>query len=560
MTQAERSAQAQNAFSAHPSKDSSSPLLLLKNAFSRLNSRILLVPALLAVLAGCGESRLTVDLVNHVQAGELTAAQTTIDDLYGTDADEALVRHMEKGLVSHLQGDFNASDRELDLAAPLVDDLRGSQVGDAIVSSLYNDTVTTYVGKPFEHTQVDYYRTLNSLLAAGATEGLWVPPTIMVPAREPLLPDPPVDVAKTRDKAIIVARRMTLNQLKETEDASGSKRYDDDPFARVLAACAVLCEAPQRRTESDQQFTAAMLTRALKAYDAQQEQLGKNKSFRYEVNGQPTFVKRLYLRHLLTYDPDLYASESQRLGITDAVPAPGTGSVLVLNQVGRIARPQPLQIGIAAVGFRSDDSTHFNWGSITFFAKGPGSDIARDWILLPIPGDVVQRILAPGGATVIGFEIPVHEPDAPAPGPAMIRAGDRSAAGEVVCDLDAYARSRLKDDQPALLLKTLLRVAAKQAIVAIGARAANQKNENSDGGLLGLAINLAGSALATATESADLRAWNTLPNLVEATLIDLPVGTHPLSITTTSGSHELGPVRIEAGRLTLVSVRTMPPR
>jgi hypothetical protein len=519
------------------------------------------------VLGGCGESRLTVQLTAEVRGGELSKAQKTIDELYGTDRDDALLKHMEKGLVSHLQGDFAASDAELDAAAPLVDDLRGSHVGDAIATAIVNDTLATYLGRPFEHTQVDYYRTLNNLLLAQAIEGRWQPPTLIVPGREPLatLPPPTPGMAdKATEKSIITARRMTINQLKETEDAAGSKRYDDDPFARVLAAVAVLAEAPQQRTESDQQFATAMLTRALKAYHAQKQTLGASgQPFRYEVADNPAVATALYLRQLKTYDPDLYATEAPKLasglaGLTAEPPA-GTGSLLVLNHVGLIARPEPLQIGIAALGFASKDVTTFNWGAVTFYAKGPGSDIAKSWVMLPIPGDVVQKCLAPGGASVIGFEIPVHAPDAPIPGPATITVGGRSRTGETVCDLDAYARSELKDHQPALLLKTLLRVAAKQTLVALGAGAVHHNNESSGGELLAFGINLIGSALMTATESADLRAWNTLPDHIEASLIDLPAGTYPVSISSFTGTQDLGSVRIEPGRLTLVSVRSMPP-
>jgi hypothetical protein len=527
-----------------------------------LPARSLVVSSLLALaLAGCGESRLTVALCEQVHDGNLSKAQGTIEELYGSDSDEALLKHMEKGLVSHLQGDFAASDSELDAAAPLVDDLRGNHVGDAIVSSLYNDTVTTYVGRPFEHTQVDYYRTLNNLLGAQAAEGRWVPPTLLVPGREPLVAPLAVDAAKAYEKAIICARRMTVNQLKETADAADGARYDDDPFARVLAAVSVLSLAPRERTESDQQFATAMLTRALKAYAAQDGTLGKpGNPFRYEVAKTPQVATTLYLRQLKSYDPDFYTTESSRLQANGDVP-PGTGSLLVLNHVGLIARPQPLQIGLAAIGFAAPaNSTSFNWGAIGFYAQGPGSDIARQWPVLPIPGDVVQKCLAPGGATVIGFELPAHAPDKPLAGPATITAGGVSRTGEVLCDLDAYARSQLKEAQPHVLLKTLLRVAAKQTLVGLGSAAVGKKHQSSEGDLLAFAINLAGSALMTATESADLRAWNTLPDHIEASLIDLPAGTYPLTISTFSGTRDLGTVRIDAGRLTLAAVRTMPPQ
>ncbi len=528
-----------------------------------MSPRLLVSTLVVVALAGCGESRLTVKLVEETQTGQLKDAQGTVEDLYGTDSDDALLKGMQQGLLCHLQGDYSGSGLKLDGTAPLVDELRGAHVGDAILSSLYNDTVTTYVGRPFEHTQIDYYRTLNSLLAAEQADGRWVAPTIMVPGSEPLVPSMAINPSIGYQNAIIYARRMTINQLKETEDAGASKRYDDDPFARMLAAITVFCLAPGERVESDRQLATAMLARSLKAYKNQQEILGKTgEPFRYEVHGVPELATQLYLRNLHSYDPELFASEVTRLGFTAddprIVPPTGSGSVLILDHDGMIARPEPLQIGIGAIGFEAKDSTSFTWGSIVFFAKGPGSDIARTWVALPIPGDAVQKILAPGGAAIIGFEIPVHAPDLPLGGPATATVGGVSRTGEVVCDLDAYARSQLKDAQPGLLLKTLLRVVAKQGLVAVGASQAKKRNSGSNGELLAFLINLLGSSLATATESADLRAWTTLPNHVAGSLIDLPAGTYPISITTVSGTHSLGTVRVDPDRLTLVSVRTMP--
>lgn len=530
-----------------------------------MSPRLLVSGLALIALAGCGESRLTVELCEQTQTGQLAKAQGTAEDLYGTNSDDKLLKGMEQGMLCHLQGDFAGSGLKLDATAPLVDDLRGNHIGDAIVSSLYNDTVTTYVGRPFEHTQVDYYRTLNSLLAAEQADGRWVPPTIMVPNGEPLVPSKAVDPFIAYQNAIIYARRMTINQLKETEDAQQSKRYDDDPFARMLAAIAVFCLAPGERTESDRQLASAMLARSLTAYKKQQESLGKSgEPFRYEVHGVPELATQLYLRNLRGYDPELFATEVGRLGFAAddprIMPPTGSGSVLILDHDGMIARPEPLQIGIGAIGFESKDSTNFTWGSIVFFAKGPGSEIAKTWVALPIPGDAVQKILAPGGAAIIGFEIPVHAADTPLGSPATATVGSVSRTGEVVCDLDAYARSQLKDAQPGILLKTLLRVVAKQGLVAVGANQAKKRNSGSEGELFAFLVNLLGSTLATATESADLRAWNTLPNHVAASLIDLPAGTYPISITTVSGTHSLGSVRVEADRLTLVSVRTMPLR
>ena len=522
------------------------------------------VSSLLGVaLAGCGESRLANEIREQTTKNDLTAARKSASELYSDNGD-ALLAGMEQGMLANLQGDTADSNRQLDAIAPLVDDLRSAQVVDAMLTAVYNDSASKYIGKPYEHTQIDYYRTLNHLIVGERAENRWQPTGMVIPSKNAVpAPEMGLEVAfKAYQTAIIMARRMTINQLKETSDAAGDKRYDDDPFARVLTAIAVMSIDPTQQTESDRQLAAAMLTRALSAYKTQHDALAAGGNlFRYEVAEQPTLATTLYLRHLRTYDPDLFTTEIAKRGFAANdprfTPPSGTGAVLVLNHVGLIAQPQPLQIGIAAIGFSSPDSTTFNWGGITFFAKGPGSEIARNWILLPIPGDVVQQCLAPGGATVIGFEIPVHAPDNTNASSESVTVGDVTRSGEVVCDLDAYARSRLKDDQPHVLLKTLLRVAVKQASVAIGSRAVReQHSQNSE--LLAFAINLAGSALATATESADLRAWLTLPNHVEGTLIDVPAGSYPVTMSSSEGTQNLGTVQVTPGRITLVPIRTFP--
>jgi hypothetical protein len=536
----------------------------MSRARSRLTTSTWVAGSLLSLaLAGCGESRLAHELREQTAAGELAKARSTAAEL-DSGSKNVLLAGMEQGLLAHLQGDPGDSNKQLDAIAPIVDDLRSAQVVDAVVTSIYNDTASTYVGKPFEHTQIDYYRTLNYLMIGERAENRWQPTGMVMPPKQPMAPvvSGPDVAFYAYQNALIMARRMTINQLKETADAADGKRYDDDPFARMLTAMAVFCLDAQQQTDSDRQLAAAMLKRALVAYQSQHDALSTSAStLRYEVAAQPSLATTLYLRHLRAYDPDLFADEVAKRGLpaTDPrfVPPAGSGSVLILNHVGLIAQPRPLQIGIAAIGFSEKDATNFFWGGISFYAKGPGNEVAHSWPLLPIPGHVVQQCLAPGGAAVIGFEIPVHAPDQTITPPASVTVGGITGGGEVLCDLDAYARSTLKDAQPQVLLKTLLRVAVKQGTVAAAAYAARQQRKDSSE-LLAFGINLIGSALATATESADLRGWLTLPDHIEGTLIDLPAGTYPVSISAPGGSHQLGTVQVTPGRVTLVPVRTFP--
>ena len=518
-----------------------------------------LVP-LAALLVGCGPSRTTERMLDEVAHGEMAKAEVSAVDLYGSDSDEALVRHMEIGLIRHLGGDLEGSLKELDAAAPLVDDRRKASFTDAVTTAIVNDTVGAFQGRAYEHTQVDYYRVLDHLLMAERQESLWNPPRLFWP-RGPLPPAPlnPLSAADHRQRAVIAARRMTINQLKETEDANKGRRYDDDPFARLMAGVVVASLPPQERTESDEQFAAAMLARALTAYAHQAKTLGSDQPFRYEATAEPAIARTLYLRQLLRYDPEEAQRQLEQRQLTKAqvLPPPGSGSILVLHHAGFAARPEPLQIGIGAMGFSAPaGSTCVSWGSVVFVVEGPGHEIAQRWPVLPIPGEVVQTLLAPGGAAVIGFELPAHRTDVRVPGPAkVLGAGAEPVEAEVLSDIDAYARATLKDEQPHLLVKTLLRVVAKQAAVAAGSRAIRDQN-NPYANLLGFAVNLVGSAAMTATESADLRAWNTLPNRIEGSLLDLPPGSHHLTVTTTTGSCDLGEVRVVPGRLTVVALRT----
>jgi hypothetical protein len=251
------------------------------------------------------------------------------------------------------------------------------------------------------------------------------------------------------------------------------------------------------------------------------------------------------------------------------------GSVLVLNHVGFITHPEVLDIRLVAVAQVGDGYavptpaersrgitvTPFRIGAVAFWAKGPGSEVVGHWLqIVPLPDDVVRTLLAPGGAAFMGFALPVHRTDQPIPAPAVVRI--QSAAGgpalaqgmEVVSDLDAYARATLKDEQTRLLTKTIIRAVSKQFVGGILASGAKRQG----GDLLGFAVNALASTAATFSEVADTRAWTTLPDHVEATLIDLPPGGYSLTLETRYGTAHLGAVRIVPGRLVVVPVRTFP--
>ena len=326
----------------------------------------------------------------------------------------------------------------------------------------------------------------------------------------------------------------------------------------------------------------------MEGYTKQAEILTGKQPFRYEVSRRPETVERMYIRHCRAYDPDAFERSLSQYGLsaTDpriqnaALPA-GHGSVLVLNHVGYITHPEVLDIRFVAAQFSGSQnptpaqaaqghtSSKFYIGAVAFWATGPGSDVVKTWGALPIPSDLVQKLIAPGGAAFIGFAIPVHDVDRPILPPGTVRArpagstsnvGDFAKPLEVLTDLDAYARATLKDDQPGVLAKTMIRTAAKQTAVAVASHQVEKQNKDKDGvgQLLGLAVNLIGSAAMTFSEVADTRAWTTLPDHISGTLLDLPAGRYTLTIDTVLGPVECGGVIVEPGRVVVVPVRTFP--
>jgi len=561
------------------------------------------------------------DTLREVQAGEFTKAASITNELFESHFDgeaeeaggkpvkgqevlakQALLWHMERGLIDHLSGDLLTSNRHLDAAGDLVDLRRSKGVATEVATYVANDTLRDYAGNAFEHTQVDYYRALNRVLQAERREGLYAPsqlaftPQVMKDANaKPRIPftlnaTDDVQAADNFDRAINFARRMTINQLQETADAAGGNRYDDDPFARFLAAALTYAQKPGERSEVNSQFADVMLKRSMQGYAKQAEVLGNGKQpFRYEVTRRPSLIETFFIRHARAYDQATFDERVEQYDLrkddprltASALPK-GHGMVLVLNHVGFITHPEVLDIRAVAAQFhgsvhptpaeaaRGHTSERFSIGGVVFWAKGPGAEVVNFWAPIPVPGDLIGKAIAPGGAAFMGFALPVHAKDKPIPQPASVRAkpadgGSEVTRGmEVLSDLDAFARATLKDEQPGLLAKTMIRAVAKQVAAGQLSREAGQaargSNKKDDGTaqLVGLVANLFASTAATLSEVADTRAWTTLPDHIEGALLDLPPGNYTLTLDTAYGPVECGGVTVQADRLVVVPIRTFP--
>ena len=93
-----------------------------------------------------------------------------------------------------------------------------------------------------------------------------------------------------------------------------------------------------------------------------------------------------------------------------------------------------------------------------------------------------------------------------------------SASGVLVEDIEAAAMKTFESELPTIMLRTVVRGVLKY----LGFRRANQEGE-----VVGKLVNL----LNVATESADTRSWQTLPNQIFLVRMRLPAGKHNITLS-----------------------------
>ncbi|MDW8373001.1 MAG: hypothetical protein RMM29_05045 [Planctomycetota bacterium] len=554
-----------------------------------------LTPALLAVVAaGCAKQEdIRACMVYDTQIGAYDRAIVRANELYDcvlkgelaeTDdkspaekddisSKNELLWRMERGGIEVARARYATSLPHLERASDLVIERRTESLARKTATFIANDTASEYAGNGYEHVQVDFLRALGYVVAAQRLQG------IMPQGGEKSEGDLDLLVQKMNN----TARGMVLDKIQFHQDVNTGLRYYDDPFARVFAAAMVLATPPNLRAADDEGFAMAMLTKALRAYREQQKVLGAAKGLRYEVQGIPAAALRLAKVVGSSYDPEGLQQLLESVQVAPDDPALGQplgkeeGLVFVLHLVDWITPTDELQIdlkinvpyvpaitpaeqarGVTVTGFMT-------FGGTTFYAKGPNSELIREWGgAIAITGELARIFGVADPGTWIGFELPWHRADRSIPPPGKARVGSLEMPLEVQADIDAYARVTLKDNFPSIMTKTMGRVFAKHlaAIVARKAMEASaMRQEDGSKRLMGLLMaKLLGTtthAAATASENADTRHWATLYDRIEGALITVPAGEYSVSLSTSRASYDLGTVKVPAGRLVCVPVRSI---
>jgi hypothetical protein len=161
-----------------------------------------------------------------------------------------------------------------------------------------------------------------------------------------------------------------------------------------------------------------------------------------------------------------------------------------------------------------------------------------------------NTLTVPTGSGVLQWSVPSFE-TRPQPLPnVVLHVGCLAPVESVVVeDVGRVARENLEDRLAWLVAKSTVRAFLKRELT-------QHLAEHDESGLGWLV----GTIFTVATEQADLRAWQTLPNTWQAARVFLEPGTHELDLSAGSACAKLGTFELGAGETVFVFARTLEER
>jgi tetratricopeptide (TPR) repeat protein len=116
-------------------------------------------------LVGCSQhARVLCEPLELMYRGDPAAAVAAIDETELAESDrDRFLYHAQRGHLLHLAGDFEASNREFEVAAAVSDELEPWSVTETLTDYTFNEAVKAYSGEDYERAYLHYYMALNYL-------------------------------------------------------------------------------------------------------------------------------------------------------------------------------------------------------------------------------------------------------------------------------------------------------------------------------------------------------------------------------------------------------------
>jgi len=415
----------------------------------------------LLLLTACGPSVNRYLLIEQsLAAGDAKQADAIVQQAEKTYGEKSrLLYGMDRGMTLQLAGDYQQSSAVLEQAEEEVERLYTRTVRSEAAAFLTNDNALPYEGDPYEHVMINVVKALN-YAAQGQLQ-----------------------------EALVEARRIDhrLNVLSDKVKDKAS--YREDGFARYLTG--ILYEA------TDDVNNAFIAYR--KAYDAYEANRG------WARTPVPTQLRADLLRtadalHLtnefeeyrrLFPDTVWQASAAQR----------GLAQVVLISYNGRAPHKEDrfldlpisldaLQLVLLNRGF-SQSPRHQNRG-VDSVLYGLNGRVVR----VALPRLVTQKTQVPSEQLTLVGETG-----------RQVR-----VSSELGQNISALADKSLSDRLPGITVKALARAAVKFAMAEGATRGAQQAAGKDAAPWVGLIVGLLTKGLAVASEEADKRSWQTLPD------------------------------------------------
>jgi uncharacterized protein len=451
---------------------------------------LLPIAAIALMFAGCADKSLLrfEKIANSAERDDYAKAAADVrksKDLYGST--NALLYHMDLGVLYHYAGKFDSSVIELSKAVAIHDDLFAKSVSNEALSLVANDNVRPYRGKPHEIVLLHQFLAFD-YLAMGKY-----------------------------DDALVESRQAQL-YLDELKRKAGKdvKAFADDGMFRYLTA--LTYQAAGQRDDA-----AISMYQAIKAYRSGPIPL-------------PPLVARDAFATLKARDRE---NDIQELKLTDvslpAAGAPGPG-----------ASPEGTEIIVIGEAGRSPAlAQNVFWGTwakdgvlVIHYKDSNGKEVTQ---VLPAPGlspseaDKAGRGRKTRSGTTfhIKFAMPALK-DVPSRTRFFTVAGEAAPVPvktEPLTHLDPLLTSYLEENQSAMLLRTVIRVVTRTIAAEKTKSAISGSNP-----LLNLFLNIGTDVLADQFEQADTRTWFLLPKTVQIARIPVKPGVHSFTVQAHDGS------------------------
>jgi hypothetical protein len=384
---------------------------------------------------------------------------------------------MDRGLTLQLAGDYRQSTAALEQAEEGVDRLYTRTIRSETAAFMTSDNALPYEGDAYEHVMLNVVKALNYAVQGDVQE------------------------------ALVEARRIDhrLNLLSDRGKGSGG--YRNDGFARYLSG--ILYEAA-----GDLNNAFIAYRNAFEAYEAMRGwlRIPPPPSLRADVLCMAEALG-------LATELDGYRKQFPDVAWEPASVRRQLAQVVMISYNGRAPRKEDRFIDLPI----SLDALQLVLLNRGLAQSSRYRDRAMDSVLYGLSGRVV-RVALPrlvSQKTQVPFET-MTLTDAQG-NPLTVRS-------EPAHNLTALAEKSLDDRMPAITAKALARAASKFALAegaVIGAQQAAGRNAAPGVGLL---VGLLAKGLAVASEEADKRSWQTLPDEIHVARAWVPAGRYQLTI------------------------------